>query len=396
MSLGGALDARHNSLNALRLLLALLVVVSHAPLAGGYGQPPMIGDIELGGWAVSGFFAISGWLITSSRLRLRLGTFVWRRVLRIYPGFWMSLIVVAFGFAPLAVVFGGGTYRLSDAAGFVVKNLTLNIVQPSISGSLAGSDYQSHWNLSLWTLRWEFLCYLGVALLLGWAWARRHRWVLPATWILVSAPYAAIALTDGSPSTAIAQASRLGGYFLAGAVAYRYRDKIPASIWLAAASAAGLGIFAALGVVGILGAAPMAYLCLWLGAVLPLQRVGRDNDVSYGVYIYAFPTQLLLAIVGVADTGAPSYIAVSIVAVLVPAWASWKFVERPALRLKSRSAVRSRSGAPLLGTVGAVLAPSQLPIRTELMGSRADTGQSARTANTTNQGESVVYGKDAT
>lgn len=333
-TLGAALDPRRNSLNALRLLLALLVIVSHAPLAGGFGHPLMVGDLELGGWAVGGFFAISGCLITGSRLRLDFRAFLWRRVLRIYPAFWVSLLAVAFLFAPLAAFTGHGSYRTTGAVGFVVKNLTLRVVQPTISGSLVGGAYHSTWNLSLWTLQWEFLCYIGIAALLSLAWVLRRRWCVLVVWVLVSTPYALTVAFHGTPSTALAQGSRLAGYFLAGAVAYLYRGLVPARAWLAGIAAVALAAFAALGVVGALGAAPIAYLCLWLGGTLPLQRIGRTNDISYGVYIYAFPVQLLLTILGVARAGLFAYTGACLLAVLPLAWVSWRLVEKPALRLK--------------------------------------------------------------
>lgn len=344
MKLETALNSRHNSLNALRLILATLVIVSHAPLTGGFGQPLKFGDLEIGGWAVGGFFTISGWLITASRLRMDLGAFLWRRALRIYPGFWAALLAVAFIFAPIAVAVGGGHYRVSEAMAYVVRNVTLTITQSGIGDSLSSSPYQGSWNLSLWTLRWEFLCYLGVGLLMSFGWVRRSRWTLVVAWILVSVPYAVTVATGGPLSTAIAQGSRLGGYFLAGAVAYLYRDKIPVKGWLALIAGFMVAGLAMLGLGGALGAAPVAYLCLWLGHALPLQWLGRRNDISYGVYIYAFPTQLLFTIFGFAKGGLLLYTGVCIVAVLPMAWASWLVVEQPLLRLKGL--VRARKQAP--------------------------------------------------
>lgn len=90
-----------NSLNALRLVFALVVVISHVPIVRGM-HAIFVGDLEIGGWAVAGFFAISGWLVTQSRQRLSIGNFLWRRSLRIFPGFWACLIVTAFIAAPLA------------------------------------------------------------------------------------------------------------------------------------------------------------------------------------------------------------------------------------------------------------------------------------------------------
>ena len=46
----------------------------------------------------------------------------------------------------------------------------------------------------------------------------------------------------------------------------------------------------------VLAPLPVALLVLWAGIVLPFGRVGRRNDFSYGIYIYAFPVQQLIAV----------------------------------------------------------------------------------------------------
>lgn len=359
-TLGSLLDPTHNSLNALRLFLALLVIVSHAPMTAGLGRPVMVGDVQLGDLAVAGFFVISGWLITASRLHLGLGAFLWRRVLRIYPAFWVSLVVTAVVFAPLAVWWGGGDWRPREALGFVVHNTTLYITQPSIPGSLAGSDYTTHWNLSLWTLRWEFLCYLGIGVLLTLAWVRSRAWVVLLALAVISAPYAVLVVADEPVSLGFAQLSRLGGCFLAGSVAYRYRDRIPARAWLAALCVVALVALYLLEMVRGLGALPLGYLTLWLGGVLPLQQVGRTNDISYGVYIYAFPVQLLLAIGGVADLGLWSYTALSMILVVPLAWASWVLVERPMMGLRTLVPGNRVRRTSLASQVDGALSPAQV------------------------------------
>ncbi len=85
---------------------------------------------------------------------------------------------------------------------------------------------------------------------------------------------------------------------------------------------------------------PLAYLLLWLGGVLPT-RVGAKNDISYGVYIYAFPVQQLLALAGVQRFGVIPMMVASTICTIPLAWSSWVLVERPAMRLKGwRSAPR--------------------------------------------------------
>ena len=132
--------------------------------------------------------------------------------------------------------------------------------------------------------------------------------------------------------------------FLAGSLVYLYRDRIPDSGWLAWAC---LAVVAGGYLLPVGGGVPdltltasdltvvfLAYPLLWLGLHLPLQRVGRQNDYSYGVYIYAFPVQQLLALWGVARWGYWPYALTAVAATAPLAVASWWLVEKHALRLK--------------------------------------------------------------
>jgi peptidoglycan/LPS O-acetylase OafA/YrhL len=80
-------------------------------------------------------------------------------------------------------------------------------------------------------------------------------------------------------------------------------------------------------------------LLLWLSVSLPkwTRRVGARNDISYGVYIYAFPLQQLLVVYGVGDLGYIPFLLASLACTFPVAAGSWYLVERPALKLKSRA-----------------------------------------------------------
>ncbi len=110
-SLYDAILGGTNSLNFLRLSLATLVIVAHsAPLVGfnagilGIPVPERIGT--LGEWAVNMFFCISGFLIAHSAQRGTISGYVKRRALRIFPGYWVSILFVVFLCAPIAVATG--------------------------------------------------------------------------------------------------------------------------------------------------------------------------------------------------------------------------------------------------------------------------------------------------
>ena len=73
-SLSDALAGHRNSLGVIRLVLASAVIFSHAfPLGGWSTDDPMKtltkGQESIGGFAVLGFFAISGYLIAKSGMK---------------------------------------------------------------------------------------------------------------------------------------------------------------------------------------------------------------------------------------------------------------------------------------------------------------------------------------
>jgi peptidoglycan/LPS O-acetylase OafA/YrhL len=338
-TLASTLHPRHNSFNALRLLFAAVVIISHAPLVGGWRNPYLWGGLEVGGWAVGGFFAISGWLITGSRLRLSLLTFLWNRTVRIYPAYWAALVVTAFVIVPISIAFDpGASAHIVSAIKYVLKDLTLIQVQDGIQHTLVHAAYPGMWNLSLWTLKWEFACYVGIGLFLSVGYFRRHRWVLLALFLATTALLVKMELAHpfSKPGTA-ALALQLAAFFLAGAVLKRYADVIPSSVWIAAAAIVALTCLCATNQARPLSALPIAYLTLYLAGTVPLQRFGRRHDISYGMYIYAFPIEQLLALAGATRWGVAPYAALSVAAVIPLAALSWLLIERPALRLKGRT-----------------------------------------------------------
>jgi len=78
-----------------------------------------------------------------------------------------------------------------------------------------------------------------------------------------------------------------------------------------------------------------------------IRRFGRFGDLSYGVYIYAFPVQqtTIWLMPGLSFL---AHISISIGITLVLAWLSWHFVEKVALTYKPRGS-RLKEGAEFGG-----------------------------------------------
>lgn len=332
-SLGDALSGRDNALNCVRLGLAAAVIVGHSWVFGAFG-PSVFGDFA--DWSVNGFFAISSHLIVASRLRLPFWDYMWRRALRIFPAFWVVLLLTGLVIAPIAASLSGEEFVPLSGLTYVTNNLTLYIGQQGIEDTLMNVPFPYIWNLSLWTLVHEFSFYVFVAIALLLPWVRRNGLLFFCVLVVVLVGFriAAFTVLDLELSVFFKNTLRLGGFFAAGAVVYFVRDRIRVSwLWLAIAAAATRALYAG-GLLHWVGQVPFAVLVLLAGAKLPV-RLGARNDISYGVYIWGAPVQQCLALAGGTMFGPWIYAMLALAATTPLALASWFWVESPALRLKA-------------------------------------------------------------
>ncbi|HEX3825589.1 MAG TPA: acyltransferase [Mycobacteriales bacterium] len=336
------LDPKANSLNAIRLVLAATVIVSHSWPIGRYGRTPTHGGFAPGGWAVDTFFVLSGYLITGSRLNNSFESYLKRRILRIYPGFVVCLFSVVVVFAPIGYLhlhhtLWGYASSVHTPLNYLLANLDLKMHLPSVAGTPGGGQA---WAGTLWTLYFEFLCYLIVGVLACWA-TFRHRPILA---VLVLAATTAISFQNHhvDHQTDSANLVRLLPFFLAGSVIYLLRDRIPCTWWLAIGSLAAVVFVPNAGPqFVVICALPITYLVLYLGAVVPI-ALGRRNDISYGLYMYGYPVEQVIRYFHPSSQAV--FITVSIAATVPLATASWFFIERPAMRWRTTKARAPRVG----------------------------------------------------
>lgn len=339
------LDVRNNSLNLIRLVLAAMVLAAHCYPLGGGGQAPLFRGQTLGTWAVFCFFAISGYLITASRFANPLGDYLVKRVVRIYPAFLVCNIVTAFVFAPaVRWARGGGLHALFTApdspASYVLNNITLKMNVWSIGGGPKHIPYPGAWDGSLWSLYYEFWCYLIIGAIAVFAVLRRPA-AIGFAFVLSVVVWANITriLAYVGGNSDLRLLGQLLPLFLGGALLQTMSSRLSLS-WRGALVAAisAVALVALVDDWGIQAASPMiAYLLLWLSTVLPSPTVIKRHDISYGFYIYAFPVQQLLATMGVHKAGLVVFGLVAAAGTGVLAIASWVLVERPALELVRRS-----------------------------------------------------------
>jgi peptidoglycan/LPS O-acetylase OafA/YrhL len=370
-TLARSFSGRHNSLGFLRFLLAALVVIDHSfPISGlNGGTDPLWrwsgGQDSFGGIAVTGFFVISGFLVTRSWLSSpSTGRYIWRRFLRIFPGFWVCLLVTALLFAPLAWHHerGGltGYFHVSvqTPIGYITRNGLLWMHQWNIGGLLGGTPYTRTgypiaWDGSLWTLIYEFKCYLLIAVLGMAGILSRYRGmvlVLLGVFFTASLSYLVNPIWAGKmlPTFNDPFVARFGFVFLLGAACALFADRVVIDDRLGLLAAAVFLVTLREGGELLLGYPALAYLCLYLAVKLPLTGFDRHGDFSYGTYIYAFPLQQLLALHGMQRHGIWAFMGVSLLIATAAAFLSWHLVEKQAMKLKNwtPSLRRGKPGGP--------------------------------------------------
>jgi peptidoglycan/LPS O-acetylase OafA/YrhL len=338
-TLGQVFDPRANALNAWRLGLALAVIVWHSWVLTGHPAPPFPLHQFATQDFVDGFFAISGFLIPASWLgHPRLRDYVLARGLRILPGMWVCLFVTAFVIAPIGVAIqSGSATNLLTSGGplrFVLRNSAVAYVQFDIGGTPTGVPVPGVWNGSLWTLQYEVLLYIVVAVL-GATGLLGRRWLLPTALALTLA-WTVLARCPLDGGTTAERLARLAAMFAAGALIHRFRDVIPARWSLVAVSAVIVLLANLLPDYRAIGAIPLAYAVIASGALIHNKRMNLRTDLSYGTYVYACPIQQVLVIAGLGSRNPLVFAIIATVATLPFAAMSWFLIEKPAMRLKSR------------------------------------------------------------
>ncbi|SFG95494.1 acyltransferase family protein [Methylobacterium gossipiicola] len=347
---GQALDRPHNGFSALRLVLAVAVVVSHAfsvgsgdrlnePLARATGY-------SLGAHAVNGFFAVSGFLVVMSLERRGPRAYAVARALRILPGVFVATLMIALVLGPALTRLPVGAYFADPGPWrFIGETLTRFKSNIPLPGVFADNPYRMPLG-TVWTLKYEVLCYLGL-LVVGLAGLLRPGPAL-ALVAALALGFALAGFLYPDLSEGAQTRVRLALLFTSGAALYLWRDRLRHRVWPLAVLALAAALFQGTPPYRPLLCLAEAYGAIWLALSPALARPAFEPraDLSYGIYLYGWPIQQSLQS---GLPGASPWLLLPIALALTGfvALVSWIAVERPALRLKARMPrARQRRVAP--------------------------------------------------
>ncbi len=331
-------DSQKNSFDLLRFFAASLVLYSHQYALLGLDEPEFLGWTTLGGVGVSIFFFLSGLLVWTSWARdPNLQRFFVRRSLRIFPALWFVVLLSVVVLGPILSKLAVPDYFSSSETGRYLSTALL-VVRRGLPGVFLENPYPMAINGSLWTLPVEFLCYVSVALVgsMGLVW---RNWLVPLSLGLTVLAAAFGTLWLG---TRFVSHLEMVSFFWWG-VMYGFVRARPASearTWTVVMSIAVLAFlwlgvrgFERTGILVLAGASVMAAQHAPWGAWLS----DRLGDLSYGLYIFAFPVQQIVVELG-RHRGWSFYthLSLSFFVTSVLAYVSWHALERPALRFKPK------------------------------------------------------------
>lgn len=347
-------NQRNHQFDLLRILFATLVLLAHAPeLTDGNRSRELLtrlthSSVSFGSAGVDGFFLLSGFLIVKSwHGNPDLLDFMSKRFLRIAPGYAAATVLTTIAAGILAPGVSN-FFRHIDINS--VKSIFF-IFRPKSPPVFAGNPHPEL-NGALWTILYEFRCYVFVAVFGICGFFRR-----PLLWLAVTLPlmvFLAIpTLADHLPWPGIVYSVlgdpvkifRLTAVFFVGGCFFLFRQRIQFLPMLALCAAAIIVLVrfihpafmeTALVIFG-------GYLIFYFTS-LPIKAFGdtyKLPDISYGVYLYGWPVESLL-IWYYHSSPWVTFVAATVICFGL-GWASWHLVEKPMLALK-----RKRSSLPSL------------------------------------------------
>lgn len=341
-------STRNHQFDLLRILFATLVLLSHAPeITDGNASRELFhrltrAPVTFGLLGVDGFFVLSGYLIVQSWLGdPEFLNFLRKRVLRIVPGYLVAVVVSTVAVGLLA---SGVPHFFLDLNVQFIKSVAL-LSSPATPPVFPGQPYAMV-NGAMYTIGYEFRCYLLVALLGLCGLLRRPNLMLLMTTLLLSSllfptPFGLMhrprhmeALV-GQPGLFF----RLTAVYLVGCCFYLFRHRIAFRPMFAII----LTLVMVICFVFAPARAELAlvlcggYLMFYLGQMhLPwLSGMKRFPDISYGIYLYGWPVESLWIWF---QRGSPwiAFFGSTVICFCV-GWLSWHFIERPALTLKRKA-----------------------------------------------------------
>ncbi|WP_058534413.1 acyltransferase family protein [Legionella saoudiensis] len=336
------MNDRQNSFDVLRHFAALLVLFSHHFALSGRHVPKFQHWDTYGFVAVAIFFAISGYFMPASfNNSENFLVFMEKRCRRIFPGLIVCSLLMCYVIGSIFTPEPLFQY-LTDFSTFKTSVLFSSFLGRPIPGVFSDFIFKDAINGSLWTLPVEFLSYIIIGIVLSYTNSWQAVLKLLLFYILTTIVLMITGFNYMFYAVPLNYLALFGIAFAGGALmAMTQKHWFTARYYLAFVAILFLIILKRRGEMQVLGTLSLAVLTIVIGTSFRDKLIKGRFDISYGIYIYAFPVQQI--VINIITQRFWLSMAISVALTIFIAILSYRFVEKPFLYANARNKKREQA-----------------------------------------------------
>jgi len=333
---------KQNNFNFLRFYFAFIVVIGHLIEISHIKSIQQFAPYFSTYISVTGFFCISGFLISRSYLNTQnLINYLKKRAARLLPAYLFIILTCAFFLSLLSRYSFLEYFSHPLFFKYLAANLTfLNFIQPCLPGVFLNDASSCAVNGALWTLKIEVGFYLIIPILLYITKKIRLKLLLFISIYLLSVIYRNLFeyLSDLNGieyySIIARQLPGFMSYFVCGIALYFYfeffiRNKNIFVLF-------SIIIFILERKIGVEILTPLALSIIVFFVAFSFKRLNnfaKHGDISYGIYIFHYPIMKIASDFGFFERFNPVLVSVVIILfILLAGYTSWHLLEKQFLK----------------------------------------------------------------
>lgn len=329
---------RQNNFDFLRFFFAFIVVIGHLIELSKVPNIQFLQPYFNAYVSVTGFFCISGFLITRSYINTSsLSKFFSKRAGRLLPAYIFVVFASALLLHFVSVLPAKDYFSNTQLYKYLLANLSfLNFIEPCLPGVFISDGYHCAVNGALWTLKIEVSFYLIVPLFLYFVEKTNRKFAVLFIVYLLAVLYRNglnhLAETTGNVNYLFISRQLPGfmSYFVSGIALHYFYEiliKHKTTVFLIGLVLFSIDKFIPFEIFAPIGLSFMIFTFAY--SLKKLNNFGKYGDISFGIYIFHFPLIQLAVHLNLFEKYNPILVGIlTITVVLAAGFASWHLLEK--------------------------------------------------------------------